>query len=132
MSMKQMMKNPAPRLMAVLLAAAAIVVNSLGAGAATVNAFADPARTWNGFVNVYTNGLMNTVWPSYLSVYLGTGTSFPIQSTIDTSGNVTIAPDIWTDMNHPFDTLIWQDASGNSPAISKVVGTFYIDSSVAN
>jgi hypothetical protein len=131
--MNQKMKTPAPHLAAVLLAAAAVMASSPSARAATVNVFADPMRPWNGFVNVYTNGLVNTTWPSYQSVYLGISTSFPIQASIDTSGNVTIAPDVWSDLNYPNDTLIWQDASGTSPAISKAIGTFYVDSTtVAN
>jgi hypothetical protein len=133
MIMKQMMKNPASQLAAVLLAAAAVIAGPPVARAATVNVFADPMRPWNGFVNVYTNGLVNTTWPAYLSVYLGVSTSFPNQTSIDTDGNVTMAPDIWSDLNYPYDTLIWQDGSGASPAISKVISTFYIDSTtVAN
>jgi Immunoglobulin I-set domain len=126
--MKHLMKNPAPRLHVLLLMAAALALGSAGIRAATVNVFADPARTWNGYVNIYTNGLVNTTYPPYLAVYLGTGTSFPNQSSIDFSGNVTIAPDIWADQNYPLDTLIWADNSGASSAISKFVNDFYIDS----
>lgn len=133
MSMKPMMKNPASRFLAVLLTAAAVVASSPGARAATVSVFADPTRTWNGYVNIYTNGLVNTVPPPYISQYIGGGTSFPNQSSIDTSGNVTIAPDIWLDMVYPNDPNIWQDTSGTSPAISKFVNDFYIDSTtIAN
>jgi hypothetical protein len=120
-------------LAAVSLAAWAAGPASFCVKAATQHVIMNPSLSFNGFANVYTNGTVNTVAPPYLSVYLGSGASFANQSSIDGSGNVTIAPDIWADQNHPNDTLIWADASGTSPAISKAVGDFYADSTtVAN
>jgi len=107
----------------------AAVVSLAGARAATVYVTCDPAQNWNGYENVYTNGVSSTVWPAYYSTYLGVGTSFPNQATIDGSGNVTISPDIRMDELYPTDPLLWADTSGTSPAISDVVSDMYIDSS---
>src|SRR5262249_46353638 len=82
----------------------------------------------NGFENVYTNGVVNTTYPPYKADYVGAGTSLPLQASIDSSGTVTIAPDIRMDQQFPNDTLIWYDASGSSTGICKVVSTFYADS----
>ena len=115
-------------LSAVRLTVLAVVLGSIVAKAGTVNVTFDPNQVWNGYYNLYTNGLVNTVWPAYHSAWLGQGTSFANQSSIDGSGTVTIAPDISSDQNYPMDTLIWADASGTSPAISKVISDFYADS----
>ena len=93
--------NPVTHLPAVCLAAAAVVLGSLGAKAATQNVTLDPALSFNGYENVYTNGTINTIWPAYISDYLGAATSFPNQSSIDASGTLTIAPDIRISVNQP-------------------------------
>ncbi|HWV98751.1 MAG TPA: immunoglobulin domain-containing protein [Candidatus Acidoferrum sp.] len=125
---KIMTRNPITHLSAVCLAASAVVLGSLGAKAATQNVTLDPSRAYNGYENIYTNGLVNTTWPAYKSDYLGAGTSFPNQSSIDTSGNVTIAPSIRPDQLFPTDTLIWADASGSSAAICRDIEDFYAES----
>ena len=121
--------NPITHLSVACLTAAAVVLGSVDARAATQNVSLDPSLSFNGFENVYTNGLVDTIWPAYLSDYLGANTSFPNQSSIDSSGTVTIAPGIRMDQQRPDDTLIWADASGTSAAISKAVGDFYAESS---
>jgi Immunoglobulin I-set domain len=125
---KIMTRNPIMHLSAVCLAAATVVLGSLGAKAATQNVTLAPSLSYNGYENVYTNGLVNTTWPAYVSDYLGAGTSFPNQSSIDASGTLTIAPDIRMDQMHPTDTLIWANASGSSAAISKTIDDFYAES----
>ena len=72
------MKKSTTGLSAACLAAMAVMLGSPGAQAATQNVILDPGVTWNGFENIYTNGLVNTVWPAYKSDYLGVSTSFPI------------------------------------------------------
>jgi hypothetical protein len=120
--------NPIVHLSAVCLAASAVLLGSSGAQAATQNVTLNPALVWNGYENVYTNGLVDAIWPAYMSDWLGAGTSFPNQSSIDTSGTVTIAPDIRLDTLFPVDTLIWADSSGASAGIGKVVSSFYAES----
>ena len=121
-------RNPIARLSAVCLAASAVLLGSLAAKAATHNVTLDPALAYNGYENIYTNGLVNTIWPAYKSDYLGAGVSFPNQSSIDTAGNLTIAPSIRPDQLFPTDTLIWADASGSSAAICKNIEDFYAES----
>ncbi len=123
-----MSRNPITRLSAVCLAASAVVLGSLGVKAATHNVTLDPAMAFNGYENIYTNGLVDTIWPAYKSDWLGNGLSFPNQSSMDTAGNVTIAPTIRPDQLFPNDTLIWADASGASAAISKTIDDFYTES----
>lgn len=126
-SSKKTVSRLAARWSALGLVAGAVAFGASGANGATVNVFADPNQQWNGYINVYTNGTTQTVWPAYVSQYLGTGLSFQNQSSIDPNGNVTISPDIWTDANYPNDTLLWADASGTSPAISDVICDFYLE-----
>ncbi len=126
------MKHTLVHLSAGCLAAAAFLVGTSNAKADTQYVTMSPSLSFNGYENVYTNGLVNTVWPAYFSDYLGAATTFPNQSSIDGSGNVTIAPDIRVDQQHPGDTLLWADASGTSDAISKVVDDFYAESTAFN
>jgi hypothetical protein len=121
------MKNPINSLSAACLVAASALLGSFGARAATQNVILDPNLFWNGFENVYTNGVNDTIWPAYYSDYLGAGTSFPNQASIDGSGTVTIAPDIRMDQLYPSDTLLWADGSGTSTGICKVISTFYAE-----
>jgi hypothetical protein len=125
---KLMIRKSIRHLTSIPLIVSAVALSSGVAEAATQNVILNPAMSWNGFENVYTNGLVDTIWPPYKSDYLGTGTSFPNQSSIDTSGTVTIAPSIRPDQLFPNDTLIWADGSGSSAAISKVISTFYTES----
>jgi immunoglobulin I-set domain protein len=114
--------------MAVCLAAWMVGLGSFAAKAATINVYVDPSQTWNGYENVFTNGVVNTTYPTYMANYLGTGNSFANQSSIDGSGNVTCAPDIRLDQMYPADTLIWHDASTSSTGICKVISDIYLDS----
>jgi len=109
-------------------------LGTFGTQAATVNVTTDPSYTYNGYENVYTNGLTTTVWPAYVSLWLGNGTTFPNNSTIDASGTVTIGADNWADVTSPYntDTLIWADDSGTSPAICDVISDIYTEYGTAN
>src|SRR6266850_1028383 len=122
------MKTSLINFSAVCLAALAAVLAPFGVQAATQYVILDPNITWNGFENVYTNGLNDTIYPPYKADYVGAGPSLPLQAAIDSSGTVTIAPDIRMDQLFPNDTLIWADASGTSPGICKVISTYYADS----
>jgi len=115
-------------LVTVGLTFSAVVFGSLVAKAATQYVILDPNISFNGFENVYTNGVNNTIYPPYKADYVGAGPSLPIQATMDGSGTVTIAPDIRMDQLYPADTIIWADASGSSTGICKVISTYYADS----
>jgi len=121
--------NRIRRLIAAGVAVSALALACPGTKAANVNVSLDPSLTWNGFENVYTNGLVNAIWPAYRSDYLGTGTWFPNQSTVDPSGTFTCGPSFRMDMLYPTDPLIWYDDSGASTGICKIVSTLYADSS---
>lgn len=121
-----MIRTPLAHLSAVC--ASAVLLGSLEVRAATQNVILDPTLSFNGYENVYTNGLVNTVWPAYMSTYLGAGNSFPNTSSLDSSGTLTISPDTRLDQLYPMDTLIWADASGTSPAVGVVVSDFYAES----
>ncbi len=123
-----MKNNLITHLSALCLAASAALLGSLDAKATTQNVTADPSLQWNGYENIYTNGLVNTVWPAYKSDWLGVNTSFLNQSSIDGSGNVTIAPSIRADQLFPTDPLIWADESGTSAGIGKIISDFYSES----
>lgn len=119
-------------LLALGLTAFAAGFNPTGARAATDYVITDPNNAYYGYENVYTNGLNATVWPAYVSLYLGSGGSgfgaaFPNDSSVDLSGNVTIGADDWADVTSPYntDTNIWADASGTSAAIDDVVSDIY-------
>jgi hypothetical protein len=122
------MKTSLINFSAVCLAAATAVLAPFGVQAATQYVILDPNLSWNGFETVFTNGVVNTTPPPYMSDYIGAGPSLPLQASIDSSGTVTIAPDIRMDQSFPTDTLIWADASGSSTGICKVVSTYYADS----
>src|SRR5678809_235847 len=122
------MKTSLLNFSALCLAASAAMLTPFGVQAATQYVILDPNLTWNGFETVYTNGLNDTIYPFYKSDYIGAGASLPLQASIDSSGTVTIAPDIRMDQLFPTDTLIWADASGTSPGICKVISTYYADS----
>jgi hypothetical protein len=105
--------------------------------AATINVITDPNNTFNGYENVFTNGLTSTAGPAYQSVYLGGFTpnhAFPNNSSVDTSGTVTIGADDWPDVTSPYntDTLIWADASGTSAAICKSLSDIYCENATAS
>jgi hypothetical protein len=116
------------KLSAVCLGTLAALLAPIGSQAATQNVILDPNLSWNGFENVYTNGLNDTIYPPYKADYVGSGPILPLQASIDGSGTVTIAPDIRMDQLFPNDTLIWADASGTSPGICKVISTYYAES----
>jgi len=116
----------------IAMLALAIGFSSASAHAATVTVFTDPNNTFYGYETVYTNGLHATTPPPYVSLYLGSGgggigAAFPNDSTVDTSGNMTIQADDWPDVTSPYntDTLIWADNSGTSPAICETVSDCY-------
>jgi len=126
-------------LLAVGITALVAAFGTLGAGAATHYVITDPNNAFYGYENVYTNGLNSTVWPAYVSQYLGSGGSgfgaaFPNNSMVDLSGNVTIGADDWPDVTSPYntDTLIWADASGTSAAIDETVSDIYTQFGSAN
>jgi Immunoglobulin I-set domain len=122
------MKYSLINLSAACVAASATVLAPLASRAATQYVILDPNLSWNGFENVYTNGLNDTIYPPYKADYVGAGPILPLQASLDSSGTVTIAPDIRMDQLFPNDTLIWADASGTSPGICKVISTFYAES----
>lgn len=103
------------------------MLGPLVAGAATINVYLDPTQAWNGYENVYTNGVVNTTWPPYMANWLGTGNSFANTSSIDGSGNITVAPDIRLDQMFPNDPLIWYDGSSTSTSICSVINDIYVD-----
>src|SRR5215475_2334885 len=113
------MKSSFTRLSALCLATLAAALAPFGVRAATQYVILDPNLSWNGFENIYTNGLVNTIDPTYRSDYIGAGPSLPIQASMDGNGTVTIAPDIRLDQQFPTDTLIWADSSGSSAGICK-------------
>src|SRR5437764_4210946 len=125
---QMVVKTTLTNLSAIGLAASAALLAPLGAQAGTQNVILNPNLTWNGFENVFTNGVNSTMGPAYKSDYVGAGTSLPLQATMDSSGTVTIAPDIRLDQQFPMDTLIWKDASGSSTGICNVISTYYADS----
>jgi hypothetical protein len=122
------MKTSLINLSAIWLTASAAVLAPFGSHAATQNVILDPNLSWNGFENVFTNGINNTTTAPYKSDYVGAGPSLPLQAAIDSSGTVTIAPDIRMDQLFPNDTLLWADASGSSTGICKVISTYYAES----
>ncbi len=113
----------------------AAVVTGLGtfeAQASPDYVITDPNNTFYGYENVFTNGLTAETQPAYISLYLGSGGnggggSFPNNSSVDTSGNLTIGADDWPDVTSPYnvDTNIWADASGTSSAICKTLSDIY-------
>jgi hypothetical protein len=107
-------------------------LGAFGARAASQNVVTDPNNAYYGYENVFTNGLTATLQPAYISQYLGSGglglgAAFPNNSTVDTSGTVTIGADDWPDVTAPYstDTLIWADASGTSASICKTLSDVY-------
>ena len=122
----------ARHILAIGMTALVAVFGAMGSRAATYYVISDPNNAFYGYENVYTNGLTSTVWPAYVSQYLGSGGSgfgaaFPNNSSVDLSGNVTIGADDWPDVTSPYntDTLIWADASGTSAAIDETVSDIY-------
>jgi hypothetical protein len=122
------MKSSFSKLSAFCLTILATLLAPFDSHAATQNVILDPNLSWNGFENVYTNGLNDTIYPPYKADYVGAGPILPLQASIDSSGTVTIAPDIRMDQLFPTDTLIWADASGSSAGICKVISTYYAES----
>lgn len=135
--MKQIIK-PARHLFAGGMTALAAGLGLFGAQAATVNVITDPNNGFNGYENVYTNGLTDTAGPLYQSVYLGNGgygngATFPNNSSVDTSGNVTIGASDWPDVTSPFNTdpNIWAN-SGTGAAICDTISDIYCQNNSAN
>jgi hypothetical protein len=122
------MKSSFTKLSALCLATLATALATSEVRAATQYVILNPNLSWNGFENIYTNGLVNTIDPTYRSDYIGAGPSLPLQASMDGNGTVTIAPDIRLDQQFPTDTLIWADASGSSAGICKVISTYYAES----
>lgn len=107
-------------------------LGTFGGQAASRNVITDPNNAFYGYENVFTNGLTATTQPAYISQYLGSGglglgAAFPNNSTVDTSGTVSIGADDWPDVTSPYntDTLIWADASGTSASICKTLSDIY-------
>ena len=123
-----MIKTTLTNLSALWLTASVTLFAPIGLQAATQYVILDPNLSWNGFENVFTNGVEATINPPYKADYVGAGLSLPLQATMDDQGTVTIAPDIRMDQLFPTDTLIWADASGSSAGICKVISTFYAES----
>lgn len=109
------------------LLACALALGALRAAAATHNVTSDPTLTWHGYEQVFTNGVINTTPPAYLALYLGAGGFFFNQSSVDPSGDITVAPDIWCDIQYTLDPAIWYDASGVSTSICKSISTIYTE-----
>lgn len=135
----KMITQPARQLLAVGVTALVVGLGSYAARAASQNVVTDPNNTFFGYENVFTNGLTATTQPAYISQYLGAGgngagVSFPNNSSVDTSGNLTIGADDWPDVTSPYntDTLIWADASGTSPAICKTLSDIYSENAGFN
>ncbi len=124
-----MITKPARHLFAVGVTALVVGLGSFGAQAASQNVITDPNYTYNGYENVYTNGLTSTTGTAYISQYLGTGKVFTNNSSIDASGTITIGADDWPDLAVPYntDTLIWADNSGTSAAICKTISDIYTE-----
>src|SRR5208282_385755 len=119
------------------LTAIAVALGIQGTHAATVNVITDPSLSYNGYENVYTNGLATTTWPAYVSQYLGgfgAPYTYPNDSTIDNSGTITIGADDWADVTSPYnlDPLIWGNNSGTSAAICDVISDIYAQNNAAN
>jgi hypothetical protein len=96
---------------------------AIGAHAAVVNVYIDPAQPWNGFENVYSKN--GGFWTNN---YFPPGSASVIQGSIGGGGLVTCAPDIRMDRDFHLNTNAWADASGASTGICSVLSTFYIDS----
>jgi hypothetical protein len=136
-SSMKLITKPARHLFVVGVVALATGLGTFGAQAATVNVVTDPNNGFNGYENVFTNGLTSTAGPLYQSVYLGNGgygngATFPNNSSVDTSGNVTIGASDWPDVTSPFntDTNIW--AGGTGAAICDTISDIYCQNNSAN
>lgn len=128
------MIKPARHLFAVGITALVAGLGAFQSQAASQNVITDPNNAFYGYENVYTNGLTATIWPAYISDFLGSGgfgsgAAFPNNSTVDTSGTITIGADDWPDVTSPYntDTLIWADASGTSSAICNSLSDIYTE-----
>lgn|GEM_PF-1311620 len=126
--------EPARRLFVALATALVVWLGTFGAQAASQNVITDPNYAYYGYENVFTNGLTATTQPAYISQYLGSGGfgfggAFPNNSSVDTSGTITIGADDWPDVTSPYQTdiNIWADASGTSPAICKTLSDIYTE-----
>ena len=78
----KMVMNSFRKLTVLSLAASAVTLTPLGTKAVSINVYVDPTQVWNGYETVYTNGLVSTTGPSYMSDWLGTGNTFPNQASI--------------------------------------------------
>lgn len=135
----KMITNPARHLFVVGVTALVVGLGSLGVQAANQYVVTDPNLVFYGYENVFTNGLVATIAPPYISQFLGSGGSgngatFPNNSSIDKSGTITIGADDWPDVTAPYstDTLIWADGSGTSAAICKTVSDIYSENTSFN
>lgn len=103
-----------------------MVVHSCAAAIAAIKTVSiDPSAPWNGYRAVtYQNGT-----PTRYDYFPpGSATIPQLQAAINNAGTVVCAPDISMDVSFHFDTNVWADASGTSPAICTVDSTFYGDS----
>ncbi len=126
--------KPARHALGAGLTALVVGLGIIGSQAASLNVVTDPNNSFYGYENVFTNGLTATTQPAYISQFLGSGglglgAAFNNNSTVDTSGNVSIGADDWPDLTNPYntDTLIWADASGTSAAICKTLSDIYCE-----
>ena len=126
--------KPARHALGAGLTALVVGLGIIGSQAASLNVVTDPNNSFYGYENVFTNGLTATTQPAYISQFLGSGglglgAAFNNNSTVDTSGNVSIGADDWPDLTDPYntDTLIWADASGTSAAICKTLSDIYCE-----
>ena len=118
------------RLLATALTALVAGLGAFGTHAAVNYVITDPANSFNGYENVYTNGLTTVTGPTYISQYLGAisaGASLPNDSSVDLSGNVTIGADDYVDVTPPYNTdpLLWENGTG--AAISDVLSDIYCE-----
>ena len=136
-SQRQKTTTAARRFSLAGLTAVAVALGVQGAQAATVNLTTDPSLVYNGYENVYTNGLTTTTWPAYVSLWLGglgTPCTFPNDASVDASGTVTIGADDWADVTSPYstDALIWGNSSGTSAGVCDVISDIYAQNNSAS
>jgi len=133
------MIKPVWQISVIGVTALVVGLGTFGVQAANQYVVTDPNFAFYGYENVFTNGLNATIQPPYVSQFLGSGGggkggAFPNNSSVDTSGTLTIGADDWPDVTSPYntDTLIWADASGTSAAICKTISDIYSENTSFN